>query len=385
MLRITFLCHPTFGGSARVALELARSLGERGHDVSLLASARPFAIDRMPRGVTFQPLRHGSTGASGHLDADWPEPDLRASVEQLGAAVEARPPDVLHYHYALPFAYLAARLKDALDGRCPPVVGTLHGTDVTGSGQQPTTGAALRHALTRADALTTVSHSHAALAHDTFGLPRGPQVIPNFVDLARFRPRRRRHGRRARIVHVSNFRPVKDPARMARVFLRVRQHLDAELWLVGDGPLLPRVRRALQATADAGDVRYFGLRTDVESLVAEADVLLVTSREDSFCLAALEAAACGVPVVAPRVGGIPEVVDDGVTGQLFDPLDERAAARAVIAILRHASRGSALGKAGRIRATRFSADVVVPQYEELYRRVIARRAEVGGRVHASGP
>jgi glycosyltransferase involved in cell wall biosynthesis len=171
---------------------------------------------------------------------------------------------------------------------------------------------------------------------------------------------------------VSNFREVKDPQRMARVFLRVRRAVDAELWLVGDGPMMPAVRAMLARSCEAGDVRFLGLRREVQPILADMDLLLLTSKEESFSMVTLEAAACGVPTTAPDVGGLPEVIGDG--GVLYDRDDDQAAVDAVLALLRDPARLQILAKAALAQAERFGADVIVPRYEALYRLILAHQS-----------
>ena len=374
-LRVGLICHRGVGGSTRVAVDLGTALARRGHAVHLFARTRPLGLAEFPDGVTFHPLVEGDGHAppSAVLDADW-SPAERDALAGRVASVAHRL-DVLHFHYAMPFAYVARDVQRGLGPAAPAVVGTLHGTDVSVHGRSPQ-APGLAEALADADRLTTVSRSYIRLATLIFGLHHPPDLIPNFVDVRRFRPRQRASGRRrpARIVHVSNFRPVKDPAAVVRVFARVRARLDAELWLVGDGEAMPAARAAVRAAGVGPDVRFFGLHPAVEEILPHADLLLLTSRSESFCLAALEDAACGVPAVAPRIGGLPEVVTHGKTGILYEPGDEASAASAVVAALedeplRHRMRTLAVRRAGR-----FSTERLVPRYELLYQGLLEGRS-----------
>jgi glycosyltransferase involved in cell wall biosynthesis len=166
---------------------------------------------------------------------------------------------------------------------------------------------------------------------------------------------------------------VKDPASVVRVFARVRRRVDAELWLVGDGEAMPAVRSAVDTARVGPDVRFFGLHPAVERVLPHADLLLLTSRSESFCLAALEAAACGVPAVAPRIGGLPEVVSDGETGILFEPEDEGSAAVAVLAVLEDDRLHARMRTLAVRRAGRFSTERLVPRYERLYLALLEDR------------
>jgi N-acetyl-alpha-D-glucosaminyl L-malate synthase BshA len=267
---------------------------------------------------------------------------------------------------------------------------TLHGTDVSTFGHDPQTGRAIGTALREIDAVTTVSESHARLSAHVFGLPTPPRVIPNFVDLWRFRPRaafplpvRTPRNRRLRIVHVSNLREVKDPESLARIFVLVRRELDAELWLVGDGDGMSSVRSILRAGGAERHVRFFGLRREIHHILPRTDILLLTSRMESFCLTALEAAACGLPVVAPRVGGLPEIVADGLTGLLYEPGNEEEATRSVLRVLTEADIDAGMRAGAVQRARLFSSEAIVGRYERLYRELLQAIVPAGDRERAN--
>lgn len=345
-------------------------LAARGHAVHLFARGEPFGMPPAS-GVHVWGLGQRAPSAPDRLDDRWSAQDLETLTATIVTAVGSVGLDVLHFHYAVPFAAVVREVTRRLGARSPRVIGTLHGTDVSVHAARPGTGGELRRALSVLDEITTVSHAHAFLARDTLALPTAPTVIPNFVDTRRFRPRPddRTSSDPLRIVHVSNFRAVKDPQAAARVFVAVRRHVDAELWLVGDGQEMAATRRLLRRAGVHRHVRLFGLRHDVEGILARADLLLVTSRSESFSLAALEAAASAVPVVATRVGGVPEVVVDGQTGILFDLDDVDAAVRASRRLLTDPALRATMGRAARTRAERFSTERIVPRYEAVYATV----------------
>jgi|SRR5215470_6445827 len=378
------MCHPSVGGSARVAIELAAQLGCRGHDVHLFSRSKPFGMAENAPGVTFCALNGGTAGSvPGDLDLRWSAEEIRRAAGGLARSIKERSVQILHFHYAAPFALIAQEARRRLGASSPAVIGTLHGTDVT-TQRDPAELRALRRALLRLDAVTAVSASHSALAAAAFGLGRMPVTIPNFIDLGSFYPLPARTPGRPRVAHVSNFREVKDPQRMSRIFLRVQHELDAELWLVGDGAMMPAVRTILAECSDKGQVRFLGLRREVRPVLADTDLLLLTSREESFSMATLEAAACAVPTVAPDVGGLPELIGDG--GVLYDRNDDQAAVDAVLGLLRDPIRRQAMAKAALTQAGRFSADVVVPRYEALYRLVLAQRhPSRNGRIRSDAP
>jgi N-acetyl-alpha-D-glucosaminyl L-malate synthase BshA len=274
--------------------------------------------------------------------------------------------DVIHYHYAWPFARVLDRLKRSMRSAAPLIVGTLHGTDVT----HPPDQSAI-DALGSTDRFTTVSNAYADLASQRLGLARRPTVIANFVDPAAFplsvdftdpvagRPR-------PRLVHVSNFRPIKAPHGVVEIFAAVRKRRDAELWLVGDGPELPSVVAALDRAGLSGDVHILGYRDDVGQLLAQCDVLVMSSLEESFCLSALEAMAGGLAVVGPDVGGFAELTGHGRTGMLYERGDFAAAARLVERLLSDHALRLGLRRAATDHARTFSVTAAVDAYLSVY-------------------
>jgi N-acetyl-alpha-D-glucosaminyl L-malate synthase BshA len=381
-MRIGIMCLASFGGSARIATELATELSGRGHDLHLFTRTPPFDDDRYRHGRltlhTVSPSRESGQHPA-KLDNNWPAEDHRRYLSQILDCVATTGLDVLHFHYAVPFAFVAAQVKDHLGWAAPLLVGTLHGTDVSNYGRDASVAPRLARALRRLDGLTTVSRSHAQLAGEYFQLPAQPHIIPNFIDLSKFSPvasgklTGSAATRRPIIAHVSNFRPVKDTVSVADIFARLRQHVDAELWLIGEGPDMPQVKAALQARGVTQHVRFWGLQQNVGQILAQTDLLLMTSLAESFCLVALEAMACGVPVLSTRVGGLPEVVLDGKTGCLFPVGDHALAARLAADILSNPFRLQVMRQAALRRAARFSSRQVVPRYEAYYRALLKYR------------
>ena len=375
-MRIGLIGHSSFGGSARIASELSIELAQRGHQVHLFTRTLPFGRwEGDTRGVRLHRLvRHGQEFHPASLHTAWSSRELEEALGHLLGVIEEEKLEILHFHYALPFAFLAAAVKRSLGAAAPLLIGTLHGTDVSVYGRDPVKGPQLRQALRCLDRLTTVSASHAHLATELFQLSRPPEVIPNFVDLNRFRFQQRAGANlKPRIAHISNFRPVKDTSSMARIFLGIRAHLEAELWLIGDGPDMAAVKSILQQSEFAGDVRYWGLQHEVAPLLAQTDLLLMTSLSESFCLAALEAMACGAPVLATRVGGLPEVVSHGQTGFLFPVGDDDVAVDRAVELLTDLAVYRLMRQAARRQACRYDCAQIVPAYEALYQRVSPKR------------
>ena len=381
MLRIGILCHSSLGGSARVATELAIGLAKRGHMVHLFARTIPFGYRDVSNGVNLHTItsRPENNLPSAELQIDWQEKEFEAYLSEVMKIAPSL--DVLHFHYAVPFAYVANEVKRRLGTACPLLVGTLHGTDVSIHGRDPVRGPQLMRALQDIDVLTTVSINHADLSTEIFGLVTQPQVIQNFVDLEKFHPRdtgafRLNAQRRPRIAHVSNFRAVKQPEVMAEVFLKIREKMDSELWLIGDGPEMDRVKNIFRQNDMDGNVRYWNIQYDVAGLLAQTDLLLLTSRTESFCLAALEAMACGLPVVASRVGGLTEVVLDGKTGLLFDPDQPSQAVQLTLSLLSDPGRYRRMSESAFRHAGSYDHRNGVLNYEELYLRHVSSEAKI---------
>jgi L-malate glycosyltransferase len=381
MLRIGILCHSSFGGSARIATELALGLARRGHIVHLFVQSLPFGYWDASSGVNLHIITSHTENQlhPAELHIDWQDKEFEAYLSEVMKIAESL--DVLHFQYALPFAYIADEVKRRLGKASPLVVGTLHGTDVSIYGRDPIKGPQLIHALQSTDVLTTVSISHSDLSCEIFGLATPPQVIPNFVDLKKFHPRDAgafslSAQRKPRIAHVSNFRAVKQPKVMAKVFSLIREKTDAELWLIGDGPEMNGVKNFFCQNEIDGDVIYWDLQSEVAVLLAQTDILLITSQMESFCLAALEAMACGLPVVASRVGGLPEVVLDGKTGLLFDPDQLDLAAQSVLDLLSDPERYKQMSESAFRHARNFDYQEGVVDYEELYLKHLSSVARV---------
>lgn len=375
-LTIGILCHPTYGGSGVVASELALSLADRGHAVHVFSHAIPPRLARSSGPVQM----HLSQGLPYPLFASTPHDLAITSCVLSVHRTEAF--DILHAHYALPHTVSAFLVREAArdDGErpSPRVVTTLHGTDITIVGSDPSYAALTQFLISSSDAATAVSESLARDTRSHFCLARGSgcriEVIHNFVDTERYHPGvGRKSSTGAPVaVHVSNFRPVKRVPWLIQAFARATQGTRAELLLVGDGPDQRMAREEAQRQGLHGRVRFLGARDELPELLAPADVFLLASTEESFGLSALEAMACGTPVVATAVGGVPEVVVHGETGLLVPADDLDGYAASLRALLFDRERAKAMGEAARRHAVeRFARDGIVSRYEALYRRVLA--------------
>jgi N-acetyl-alpha-D-glucosaminyl L-malate synthase BshA len=292
--------------------------------------------------------------------------------------------DLVHAHYAIPHAtaaYLARQILSSTSGaHVPKIITTLHGTDITLLGSDRSYSETVAFSIDRSDGVTAVSESLKRDTYRALDVQREIRVIPNFVDTNRYRrvpPAELRRqicpsGRYEKlIVHTSNFRPVKRAEAVVEIFKRIRTKVRARLVLVGDGPDLAKVSRLVQDLKLGQDVVALGEQDQVVPLLSVADLFLLPSQQESFGLAALEAMACGVPVIASRVGGLPEVIDDGVDGYLKDPEDLQGMAEQALTVLGDVKLHERLAAAARRKVEeKFGADRVVPQYEAFYREVL---------------
>ncbi|MBD2510913.1 N-acetyl-alpha-D-glucosaminyl L-malate synthase BshA [Nostoc muscorum FACHB-395] len=373
-MKIGILCHSSLGGSAHIAMNLAQELAQRGHKLHLFTYSTPFGSWGKHEGITNHKLflQSDLERSAGKLYVDWTEDELQAYLKCLLQVIEQDGLDVIHFHYAVPFAFIAARVRQLLGDRAPVIVGTLHGTDTFTLGRDPILGMGLKQAMLAMDTLTTVSTAHAHLSQTILELPELPRVIPNFInwvcDHPKFISRKK-----LRLIHISNFRPIKKTCQVVDIFAAVKKQIDAELWLVGDGPELAGVQHWVKLAQLEQDVKFWGAQKDVFSILENSDVLLVASSYESFCLAALEAMACGIPVVASKVGGIPELVLDGETGFLVDPGDVDQFAHKVVHLSKNQEQLVTLGKAAIQQAKKLTAAKIVPMYESIYASILKKK------------
>lgn len=375
-MQIGIVCHPTYGGSGVVASELALSLADEGHCVHLFSHQVPPRLARSPGPVEM----HVAQGIPYPLFHSTPH-DL-AITSRILDLHRSEGLDVVHAHYALPHAVsaLLARQAAALDGSrpAPKVITTLHGTDITLVGTDASYAPLTRYALRASDAVTAVSEDLRRRTLESFPgaiEEDAIEVIPNFVDVDLFHPGAGSRSGPPTAVHVSNFRPVKRVPWLVQAFAEAVGDRDARLVLVGEGPDQDECRRLSREHGLGERVRFLGTRDALPELLAPADVFLLASREESFGLSALEAMSCGTPVLATDVGGVGEVVQDGISGRLC-PVEDRAAyARALGELLFDRDLARALGAAARRAAEeRFERRRVVACYEALYRRLTAAPA-----------
>lgn len=372
-MKIGITCYPTFGGSGVVATELGHELAKKGHEVHFITYAMPQRLNVFAERVTY----HEVTVPSYPLFQYAPY-DL-ALATRMGDVAIHEGLDLIHVHYALPHAISAYLAKEMLKPHRLAVVTTLHGTDITIVGQDQSYLPITRFGIEKSDAVTAVSEYLKRVTVEVFAPTKEIDVIPNFVDTERWAPKpktTRRCGRfgadgRKVLVHVSNFRPVKRVLDVVEVFDRIRRRVPAVLLMVGDGPDRPAAEALCREKGIAGTVSFLGNMPAVEELMPSGDLYLLPSNSESFGLSALEAQACGVPVLGYAAGGLPEVVVDGRTGYLKSVGDVDGLAEAGTALLLDPARyGEMADEARRNAVERFGVEPMLARYLSVYERVL---------------
>ncbi len=374
-MKIGITCYPTFGGSGVVATELGIALADRGDEVHFISYALPSRLDLPRAGVHF----HEVVAPSYPLFVS-PPYTLALATKMAEVAAHARL-DLLHVHYALPHAISAILAREMGNGNGVrlKVVTTLHGTDVTIVGQDRSYLPITRWSIDQSDAVTAVSRYLKDVTIKEFGVRREIEVVPNFVDTRQYRPGAAspfakslsREGE-ALLVHVSNFRPVKRVRDVLGVFEHVQKAMPARLLLIGDGPDRSLAERLARDGGFAERTTFLGNVAAIETILPAARLLLLPSDAESFGLAALEAMACGVPVIGTAAGGLPEVVEDGVNGYLRPVGDVEGMARGALALLSDAGLWARFSAEGRRRAERdFPTEALVSRYRALYEKTLS--------------
>lgn len=373
-MKIGITCYPTYGGSGVVATELGKALAERGHEIHFVSSSLPFRLSHVAGNIFFHEVN-----VQTYPLFDYPPYTLSLTSKMVDLAKHAGL-DILHVHYAIPHATSAVMARQILDteGLHVPVVTTLHGTDITLIGRDPSFAPVVTWSINESDGVTAVSDFLRQQTYDHFDASNGIEVIPNFIDTDRFYRQDKEHFKQALcpngekvIVHVSNFRPVKNTGQVVDVFHRLRNGTsNVKLLLIGDGPDRVPTERKARELGVYNDVRFLGKQDPVEEILSIADVFLMPSGSETFGLAALEAMACEVPVVATNVGGLPELIVDGETGFLCPPDDVDAFTERTRQLLTDNELHDRMATAARQRAVdTFDIDRVVPLYENYYQEV----------------
>ncbi len=372
---IGITCYPSAGGSGIVATELGQQLAARGHQVHFVSYALPFRLDKFQANLMY----HGVEMTAYPL-FKYPPYTLTLAAKMAEVARDFKL-DIMHVHYAIPHAICAWMAKQLLesngDSNSTKIITTLHGTDITLVGADPSYYDITRFSINCSDGVTAVSKYLADETAQVFSLDKEIRVIHNFFDVNRFRPGATECQRSEfapenefLIAHVSNFRPVKRIIDVIDVFERINQELPSRLLLIGEGPDTILARRQVTRKGLTDRVIFLGNQSRVEAVIPCADLFLVPSEEESFGLAALEALACGVPVIGTSGTGLSEVVDDYQNGFLLPVGDTSAMARAAVSLLKDTERLNLFKKAAAERArARFSCDKIVSEYEQFYHEI----------------
>ncbi|HEY7955315.1 MAG TPA: N-acetyl-alpha-D-glucosaminyl L-malate synthase BshA [Polyangia bacterium] len=367
-LRIGITCYPTFGGSGIVATEIGLSLARRGHQVHFICGGVPWRLDGFVDNVFFHEVEARDYPLFDH-------PYALALASKMVEVATYEKLDLFHVHYAIPHATSAHLARQILGPAAPRLVTTLHGTDITVVGHERSFLPITRFSIAASDAVTVPSQYLKDATYELLGLPGEVpiEVIPNFVDTDEYAPGPRAPGAPRRLVHNSNFRPLKRVGDVVEVFARVHREIPCELVLIGDGPDRSTVELKVRELGLTRAVKFLGKQLHFVEVLQGADAFLLPSASESFGLAALEALSCGVPVVASDVGGLAEVITDGETGFLrpLGAVDQMA--EAVLRLLRDEPLRLRMSQAARASAiARFPREPMVARYEACYRRVLGR-------------
>ncbi len=376
IVKIGVTCYPTYGGSGIVATELGLELANRGHEVHFISYANPIRLDPGHRRIHYHEVE-----VTSYPLFQFP-PYCLALASRMAEVAEWHCLDLLHVHYAIPHSVSALLAREMLARqRRVPFVTTLHGTDITLVGRERSYFAITKFSIEQSDGITSVSEYLRAKTVEVFGVSREIRVIRNFVNCDTYRPRpeARRESPFAPqaekvLLHISNFRHVKRALDCVRILQLVRKEVDAHLLMAGDGPDCGPAESLAHELGLQDFVTFLGKQNHVEALIPVADVLLLPSELESFGLAALEAMACGVPAVATRVGGVPELVTDGEDGYLEQPGDVAGQAARVVSLLSDDALYARVAKAARATAmSRFCSSLLIPEYEKYYQEVCQGR------------
>jgi N-acetyl-alpha-D-glucosaminyl L-malate synthase BshA len=375
-MKIGITCYPTYGGSGVVATELGIELAAKGHEIHFITYRQPFRLTGREKGISYHEVPVPS-----YPLFEYPPYDL-ALATRMSEVGEYYDLDLLHVHYAIPHSVsaLLARQMLATRGRRLPYVTTLHGTDITLVGQDRSYLPVTRFAIASSDGVTAISSYLREETVRQFEVDRPIEVIPNFVNCDLYQPlspEAREEGRRRYapngeklLLHLSNFRPVKRVADTVEIFAKVAAEVPARLLLVGDGPERSNAEYRVHALGLQDRVHFLGKQDEVHQLLPLADLLLMPSKLEAFGLVALEAAACRVPTIATRQGGVPELIEDGVNGRLLPVGDVDGMAAAALELLRDDAALQQMATAARQTAQqRFCSTRIIPQYEAFYREV----------------
>jgi N-acetyl-alpha-D-glucosaminyl L-malate synthase BshA len=378
-MKIGIVCYPTFGGSGVVATELGKALANEGHQVHFITYSQPARLDFFSANLFYHEVSV----------RDYPlfdyAPYESALASKLVDVVRFEQLDVLHVHYAIPHASAAFMAKQILAsyGIHIPVVTTLHGTDITLVGKDPTYKPVVTFSINQSDGVTTVSEDLKEDTYNHFEITKEIKVIPNFIDFTRFSLQAKDHFKKAIapnneriLIHTSNFRKVKRTADVIRIFEKVQAVIPSKLLMVGDGPERAYDEQLCRSLNICENVRFLGKQDAVEEILSVSDLFLMPSESESFGLAALEAMACKVPAITTNAGGLPELNVDGFCGYMSNVGDVDAMAAHAIEILKDDETLNRFKENAFTRAQDFDLKKILPVYIDYYKEVIEKSLQV---------
>jgi L-malate glycosyltransferase len=373
-MKIGITCYPTYGGSGIVATELGKALAERGHSIHFVSYAMPTRLNGFIENIYFHEVE-----ISSYPLFEFPLYTIALATKMVDV-IKYEKLDLLHVHYAIPHATSAYLAKKILGEEGIPFTTTLHGTDITLVGLEPSYLSAVKFSIESSDSVTAVSRFLREKTLTNYGITKEIEVIPNFVDTkkytrveaGKFRKQVSPNGEKV-LVHVSNFRKVKRVPDTVRIFHQVQKEVPSRLILVGDGPDRSYTEQLCRELEISNNVLFMGKQSDLVEILSVSDIFLMPSQSESFGLSALEAMSCGVPVISSSVGGLPELQVHGETGYIAEFADIDRMAKYTIELLKDPNKYNRFSEAARNRAVvHFDIDKIVPKYEEHYSNVLER-------------
>jgi L-malate glycosyltransferase len=375
-MKIGIVCYPTFGGSGVVATELGKALAKEGHQVHFITYSQPSRLDFLNENLFYHEVEFRS-----YPLFEYPPYELALASKMVSVVLNEKL-DLLHVHYAIPHASAAYMAKQILKtkGIYMPVVTTLHGTDITLVGKDASYEPVVTFSINESDGVTSVSEDLKRETYHSFKITRDIEVIPNFIDLEKFKKQKKDHFKKAicpngeaLLVHTSNFRKVKRVGDVINVFNNVHKEIPSKLLMIGDGPERNHAETMARDLGISDSVRFLGKQEAVEEVLSVADLFLMPSEKESFGLAALEAMACEVPVISTNTGGLPELQIQGVTGYMSNVGDVEDMTRHALHVLDKSNlpkfKQNALA-----RAKEFDITNILPLYERYYEKILAKAA-----------
>lgn len=373
-MKIAIVCYPTFGGSGVVATELGLELAHKGHEIHFITYKQPVRLALLNPNVHYHEVNVPEYPLFHY------QPYELALSSKLVDMVKLYGIELLHVHYAIPHAYAGYMAKQMLkdQGISIPMVTTLHGTDITLVGNHPNYKSAVSFSINKSDVVTSVSESLKKATHELFDIKKDIVVIPNFIELNKVNTAKSvtcersvmAHPDERIVTHISNFRKVKRIDDVVAIFNKIQHTIPAKLMMVGDGPEREKAEKLCEKLGISDKVIFFGNSNEIDKILSYSDLFLLPSETESFGLAALEAMACGVPVISSNSGGLPEVNEEGFSGYLSNVGDTDAMAANAIKILQNNDTLNTFKENALKSAQKFDIQNILPLYEEVYQKAI---------------